>query len=191
MFDPSGTLWFTGQAGVYGRLTLPDGTVEAFAAFRRPRSVRNHRNAPGRRLLRAARRQHIGRIDPTTTQATLLGPLTPGQARAVWSDSRGRIWSSQWSAGQVAVYDPATNGWQEWRLPGERPQAYAVFVDDRDVVWLSDFGANALVRFDPASQAFSSLPLPSDPSDVRQIHGRPGEVWGAASAADKLIVFRT
>jgi streptogramin lyase len=26
---------------------------------------------------------------------------------------------------------------------------------------------------------------------VRQIHGRPGEVWGAESAADKLVVVRT
>jgi streptogramin lyase len=26
---------------------------------------------------------------------------------------------------------------------------------------------------------------------VRQIHGRPGEVWGAESAADKLVLVRT
>jgi streptogramin lyase len=26
---------------------------------------------------------------------------------------------------------------------------------------------------------------------VRQILGRPGEVWGAESAADKLVVIRT
>lgn len=26
---------------------------------------------------------------------------------------------------------------------------------------------------------------------VRQILGRPGEVWGAESAADKLVVVRT
>ena len=192
VFDPSGTLWFTGQAGVYGRLTLPDGTVEVFAApgGRGPYGITA--TPQGDVYYASLAGSHIGRIDPTTTQATLLGPPTTGQGtRRVWSDSRGRIWSSQWNAGQVAVYDPATNGWQEWRLPGERPQAYAVFVDDRDVVWLSDFGANALVRFDPASEAFSSLPLPSVPSDVRQIHGRPGEVWGAESAADKLVVVRT
>jgi virginiamycin B lyase len=89
------------------------------------------------------------------------------------------------------VYDPATDAWQEWSLPGDSPQAYAVFVDDRDDVWLSDFGANALVRFDPATQEFISLSLPSDPGDVRQIHGRPGEVWGAESAADRLVVVHT
>jgi virginiamycin B lyase len=108
----------------------------------------------------------------------------------VWADSKGRIWCSQWNAGQVAVFDPAGT-WKEWKLPGASPQAYAVFVDDRDVVWLSDFGANAIVSFDPTTERFTSFPLPSSPGEVRQLHGRPGEVWGAESAADKLVVLRT
>ena len=60
-----------------------------------------------------------------------------------------------------------------------------------DRVWLSDFGANALVVFDPVTEAFRSIPLPGTPSDVRQLLGRPGEVWGAESAADALVVVRT
>ena len=79
-----------------------------------------------------------------------------------------RIWVSEWNAGQVAVY-----------------------VDEQDIVWLSDFGGNALVRFDPATEEFRVFPLPSSPGNVRQILGRPGEVWGAESAADKLVVIRT
>jgi len=57
-------------------------------------------------------------------------------------------------------------------------------------VWLSDFGANALVRFDPTVERFESYPLPSRDGAVRQLLGRPGEVWGAESGADKLIVVR-
>ena len=98
---------------------------------------------------------------------------------------------SEYNAGQVALHDPATNAWREWRLPGDKPLAYAVYVDERDVVWLSDFGGNALVRFDPAREAFDVLPLPSRSASVRQLLGRPGEVWGAESGADKLIVVRT
>jgi virginiamycin B lyase len=89
------------------------------------------------------------------------------------------------------MYDPATGQWREWRLPGERPQAYAVYVDERDMVWLSDFGANALVRFDPARETFESFPLPSPSANIRQLWGRPGEVWGAESGVDKLVVIRT
>jgi len=57
-------------------------------------------------------------------------------------------------------------------------------------VWLSDFGDNALVRFDPATEEFTSFPLPDPDGSIRQILGRPGEVWGAASRVDKLIVLR-
>ena len=82
-------------------------------------------------------------------------------ARRVWSDSAGKVWVSEWNAGQVAVYDPANDSWQEWKLPGDGPQAYAVYVDDQDMVWLSDFRANALVRLDPTSQEFTVFELPS------------------------------
>ena len=68
---------------------------------------------------------------------------------------------------------------------------YAVYVDERDRVWLSDFGSNALVRFDPVTSRFTSLRLPSAGADVRQILGREGEVWGAESGTDKLVVVVT
>jgi virginiamycin B lyase len=89
----------------------------------------------------------------------------------------------------VGVHDPATGTWREWPLPGGNPMAYAVFVDDEDVVWLTDFGANAIVRFDPVTEAFDTIELPGPGASVRQLHGRPGEVWGAESALDKLVVI--
>jgi virginiamycin B lyase len=47
-----------------------------------------------------------------------------------------------------------------------------------------------MVRFDPAGEHFKVYPLPSPSANVRQILGRPGEVWGAESGADKLVVLR-
>jgi virginiamycin B lyase len=190
-FDADGVLWFTGQSGVYGRLAAGADTVEVFDApgGRGPYGIDATADAVYYASLAG---NHVGRIDPATGEATVLSPPTADQGtRRVWADSTGRVWSSQWNAGQVAVFDPADGSWEEWALPGGSPQAYAVYVDDRDTVWLSDFGANAVVSFDPASEEFTSFPLPSTPGEVRQIHGRPGEVWGAASAADRLVVIRT
>ncbi len=121
----------------------------------------------------------------------MLEPPTPAQgARRVWSDSQGRIWVSEWNAGQVAVYDPSSGSWREWKLPNPGARAYAVYVDEDDLIWLSDFGANAVVRFDPATEEFEVFDLPSNPSNVRQILGRRGEVWLPESAADQLVVIR-
>ena len=117
-------------------------------------------------------------------------PTAAQGARRVWADSRGRLWIAEWNAGQVAMHDPSNGTSREWRLPGSQPHAYAVYVDERDIVWLTDFGSNALVRFDPGTERFDSYPFPSNGASVRQLLGRPGEVWGAESAADALLVFR-
>lgn len=192
VFDRDGTLWFTGQAGVYGRLAPRAVAVETFEAPGGQGPYGIAATPAGDVYYASLAGNHLARVDRATGQVTVLEPPTVDQGtRRVWSDSQGRLWTSQWNAGQVAVYDPARGAWREWRLPGDAPQAYAVYVDDRDDVWLSDFGANALVRFDPATEQFRTYPLPSEPGEVRQIHGRPGEVWGAESAADKLVVVRT
>ena len=63
--------------------------------------------------------------------------------------------------------------------------------DDTDAVWISDWGANAILRFDPKAERFEAFPLPDSYASVRQLAGRKGEVWGAESAADKLIVIKS
>ena len=37
---------------------------------------------------------------------------------------------------------------------------------------------------------FESFGLPSSTASVRQLLGRPGEVWGAESGVDKIVVIR-
>jgi len=135
---------------------------------------------------------YVGQINSQTNEVSILEPPTPGQgARRVWSDSHGRIWVSEWNAGQVAVYDPSDDSWREWKLPGNRPQAYAIYVDEQDIIWLSDFGSNSIVRFDPTLEQFTVYELPTPNAGVRQLLGRTGEIWGAESATDKLVVIRT
>ncbi|HEX6291724.1 MAG TPA: hypothetical protein VFZ66_21240 [Herpetosiphonaceae bacterium] len=191
-FDRRGILWFTGQAGWYGRLDPASGKLDMFEAPRGRGPYGITATPNGNVYYASLAGSHIAELDPETGKATVLEPPTAGQgARRVWSDSQGRVWVSEWNAGQVAVYDPAAGMWREWRLPGENPQAYAVYVDEHDDVWLSDFGSNALVRFDPRQEIFQAFPLPSPQAFVRQILGRPGEIWGAESGVDKLVVIRT
>jgi virginiamycin B lyase len=187
-----GVLWFTGQAGVLGRLDPKVGRVEVFDAPQGPGPYGITTTPDGQLFYASLAGSHIGRIDHRSGGVEVLEPPTGGQgARRVWSDSRGRVWVSEWNAGQLGRYDPADGGWQEWKLPGANPMAYAVYVDDHDQLWLSDFAANALVRFDPSSERFTVVVLPSSPAKVRQLLGRPGEVWGAESGVDKLVVIRT
>lgn len=191
-FDARGRIWFTGQAGVYGRYDPATGGMKVWDAPRGRGPYGITTTPDGDVYYASLAGSHIARIDPDSGEAAVIEPPTAGQgARRVWSDSRGRIWVSEWNAGQVSVYDPADASWQAWRLPGDRPRAYAVYVDDKDMVWLTDFGANAIVRFDPARAEFTAFPSDMANANVRQLHGRPGEVWGAESGADRLVVIDT
>jgi virginiamycin B lyase len=191
-FDRKGVLWFTGQSGIYGRLDPATGKVEVFDAPRGRGPYGIAATPSGEVYYASLAGSHIARVDTATGAAKVIEPPTPGQgARRVWADSRNRVWVSEWNTGRVSLYDPATGAWRGWKLPGPNPRAYAVYVDERDRVWLSDFGANALVRFDPATETFTAFPSDREDAAVRQILGRPGEVWGAESGVDRLVVVRS
>jgi len=77
-----------------------------------------------------------------------------------------------------------------WPLPKSKDGCYAVFVDDKDKVWVSDWPANALHRFDPATEKFETFVSDKARADVRQILGRPGELWAAESGTERLVMIR-
>src|SRR5256885_420963 len=177
-FDRRGRIWFTGQNGVYGRLDAATGNLQVWDApkGRGPYGIAS--TPDGAVYYASLANSHIARIDIESGAAAVIQPPTADQgARRVWSDSRGAVWVSEWNSGNLSRYDPATGNWRSWKLPGSRPRAYAVYVDDQDIVWVSDWGANAIVRFDPKSEQFTAFKSDRNNSNVRQILGRPGEVW--------------
>lgn len=207
-FDGDGILWFTGQSGVYGRLDPASGDMKVLRAPRGPGPYGITATPDGEVYFASLAGDYVGHIDRQSDEVEEIEPPVatadaeasgeeavedaPDQGpRRVWSDSRGRIWTSQWHTGEVGVYDPAEGGWREWRLPGANPQAYAVYVDDEDKVWLSDFSMNAIVRFDPGTEEFDTFKSPRSGARVRQLLGRPGEVWAPESGTDHLVVLRT
>jgi virginiamycin B lyase len=190
-FDARGTLWFTGQAGIYGHLDPSSGEVRVTGAPRGEGPYGMCATPGGGLYFVSLAGSYLARIDPESGEATVLEPPTARQgARRVWADSRGRLWISEWNSGQLSRYEPASGDWRAWRLPGRQPMAYAVYVDELDFVWVTDFGANALLRFDPAAETFEAFPHPRPNAQVRQLLGRAGEVWGARSAQDGLVVMR-
>jgi virginiamycin B lyase len=191
-FDRSGIVWFTGQRGYYGRVDPKTGEVKVMDAPRGAGPYGITTTPDGRIFYASLANSHIAFVDVREGVATPIDPPTARQgARRVWSDSKSQIWVSEWNAGQLGFFSAHVNLWKEWKLPGSNPMPYAVFVDEADIVWLSDFGANAIVRFDPRTETFTSYPHPQPNAAVRQILGRSGEVWGAMSGQDKLLLIQT
>lgn len=191
-FDHKGILWFTGQGGIYGRLDPNTGNMEVFEAPKGQGPYGICTTPDGQVYFVSLAGSYLAQIDLDTGNATVINPPTVDQgARRVWSDSTGRLWISEWNAGKLGMYDPVTKKWKEWKLPGQNPQPYAIFVDDKDMVWISDFSSNAIVRFDPSVEEFQSFPFPSPDAKVRQLLGQTGEILGAESATDKILIIRT
>jgi virginiamycin B lyase len=191
IFDRNGIHWFTGQNGVYGRLHPKTGELKVFDAPKGRGPYGIHVTPDGVVYYASLAGSHIARIDAATDAAVPIEPPTSGQgARRVWSDSKGVVWVSEWNSGQVSRYDPKTGQWRVWKAPGAKPRVYAVYVDERDKIWVSEWSAQAMLRFDPATEQFESFKSSSGAPDVRQIHGRKGEVWTPESGADKLVVYR-
>jgi virginiamycin B lyase len=192
-FDKEGTLWFTGQSGIYGKLNTSTGQIKVFDAPKGPGPYGITTTPNGTVYFASLAGSYIAQINPTKNDSAIVIEPPPADqgARRVWSDSQGKIWVSEWNSGKLGMYNPADNKWKEWKLPGINPMPYAVYVDEKDIVWLTDFGSNAFIRFDPKNETFTEIKIPTPGANVRQILGIPGEVWGAESGTDKIISIKT
>jgi virginiamycin B lyase len=192
VFDRSGRIWFTGQRGVYGRLDPASGAMQVWDAPKGNGPYGMAVTPAGEVYFVSLAGSYLAHLDLDSGKAEVLEPPTKEQgARRVWSDSKGALWISEWNAGNLSRYDTGAKSWKTWKLPSNRPHAYGVYVDERDIVWVSDWGANAVLRFDPKSEQFQAFKSSRSPANVRQINGRPGEVWFGESGQGRIVLLRT
>ena len=193
-FDREGRLWFTGQTGFLGVLDPESGAITSIESPRGRGPYGICSTPEGQVWFVSLAGSYLGRLefsDGAIIVTEFDPPTADSGTRRVWSDSSGNLWIAQWNAGQIARFSPSDERWAEWKLPGEAPRAYAVYVDENDIVWLTDFSSNAIVRFDRETGTFDGFELQRPDAAVRQLAGRQGEVWGAESGTDHLVVVRT
>ena len=192
VFDKRGIYWFTGQTGIYGRLDPKSGDMTVFKAPRGRGPYGITITPKGDVWYVSLAGNHLAKIDLATGNATVVEPPTPNQgARRVWSDSKGRLWVSEWNSGNVSVHDPADGSWKAWKLPGEQParlfglcrrqgQGLADrFLGQRDRALRS---RDREIQRVPQRQARRQCPA----------DGRPaGEAWGGESGTNRLVVIQT
>ena len=190
IFDGKGVHWFTGQTGIYGRLDPRSGEMKVFEAPKGRGPYGIHATPDGTVYYVSLAGSFLARINADGSSTVIEPPTRRQGARRVWSDSKGNLWVAEWNSGNLSRYEPKTGKWSAWRAPGDDPHVYAVYVDETDKVWASEWSAQAMLRFDPATEKFESFRSSTGRANVRQIHGRKGEVWTPESAADKIVVYR-
>jgi virginiamycin B lyase len=103
-FDGDGDVWFTGQSGVIGKVAVKTGKTTAWDAPRGRGPYGICSTPKGDIWWASLAGSFIATIDRRTGQSTVVEPPTRNQgARRIWSDSRGRLWVSEWVSGNLST----------------------------------------------------------------------------------------
>lgn len=88
------------------------------------------------------------------------------------------MWFTQYNAGKIAKFDPATETFTEYDTSSKLSGPYAIWVDPFDNVWFSLTGIYKIGKFDQNTQTLYEYDLPSPKTHIKFIHtDDKGNVW--------------
>ena len=193
IFDNDGTLWFTLQSGMVGRLVPSTGAMHIAATPTEgtyPYGIQV--NADNEVWYVDFRGNRIGHVDADTMEITeheLPNPDSRPRRLAITQDNV--IWYTDFPRGYIGRFDPATGDVQEWMSPsGPDSQPYGIAAID-NVIWYSESGVrnDTLVRFDPEFERFQTFLIPSGGGVIRNMMATDdGNLVLACSAMNRVAL---
>ena len=191
IFDQSGTLWFTLQSGMVGRLIPSTGEMRIVATpsdNTYPYGIQV--NSEGVPWYVDFRGNRVGSIDPETmeiTEYTLPNPDARPRRLALTPDDV--VWYTDYARGYLGRFDPATGEVREWPSPsGPQSRPYGIATVGT-TVWYSESGVrdDTLVRFDTETEEFQTWLIPSGGGVVRNMMATAdGNLVLACSAVNRI-----
>jgi virginiamycin B lyase len=184
--DPkTGTFKHFNETSPYGIAIAKDDTLW-FAEF----------NAKGK----------IGKVDPETGKVTKYTvPTANAYPRRIQIAPDGAVWfaefgiSSSASAdyvegeslkGKVARFDPKTETFKEYQLPGRSPSPYAFGMDAKGNLWYSNMHEDLVGCLDPNTGKTVEYPLPFSENTMREFFlDDQGRVWWASPSNNNVGYF--
>ncbi|MBI3981799.1 MAG: hypothetical protein HY337_02730 [Gemmatimonadetes bacterium] len=173
VFDQQGTLWFTLQSGMVGRLvpgTSELKVVTTPTSNTYPYGIQvNSKGVPWYVDFRGNR---IGSVDPVTMEIReypLPDPAARPRRIALTPDDV--VWYTDHARGYLGRFDPRTGEVREWPSPGGRESRPYGIASIGSIIWYSESGVrpNTLVRFDPRTEQFQTWAIPSGGGVVRNM----------------------
>ena len=103
-------------------------------------------------------------------------------------DAEGRVWFGEFGGERIGMFDPKTEQFKEWEVPGKFYAPYDAMADKTGHLWTGGMNNDRVLRLDTATGKFNEYPLPHY-TNVRRIfvddsHDKPilwlGNNHGAA-----------
>lgn len=130
------------------------------------------------------------RVDGKTHKITGYQPPTAGLPRRIQAAADGTIWFCEFRAGKLAHFDPKTETFKEYPLPGgTEASPYALGLYD-NAVWYSSEHLDEIGRLDPATGKVTEYPVPMSENAMREfLPDASGKLWWASPPNNKVGYF--
>jgi len=134
----------------------------------------------------------IGKIDGKTLEVKTWNP--PGSntvySRRIQIDADGNIWFSQSGAGQIGRFDPKTETFKNYPLPGPNASPYAMNLDRNHDVWYSSEYQDEVGRLNTTTGQVTEYPFPHAEITSREYFlDAQGRMWYATPSNNKVGYF--
>jgi virginiamycin B lyase len=117
-------------------------------------------------------------------------PPTKGKPQRLQVDSDGVVWFSERRGGKIGRFDPKTETFKEFPLPGPEPSPYAIGIDRNHMIWYSSHEQDTLGRMDPKTGEVTEYPFPHSEISMREFFlDSQGRMWYASSVNNKIGYF--
>lgn len=193
ILDQKGTLWFTMQSGMVGRLVPETGEMKIVrtpTANTYPYGIAV--NSAGVPWYVDFRGNRIGSVDPVSMKITEYKlPDSAARPRRIAITSDDAVWFTDHARGYIGRFDPKTGAIREWPSPGGRQSRPYGIAATGSIIWYSESGVrpNTLVRFDPATEKFQAWTIPSGGGVVRHMMSTPdGNLVLALSGVNRVAL---
>lgn len=117
-------------------------------------------------------------------------PPSPGEPRRVEVAPDGSIFFGEYFTGKIARFDPKTETFKEWQLPGPQPSPYALAVDKDSKVWYGSYYTDVVGCLDPKTGKVIEYPYPHSENSLREFFiDAQGRIWYGSPSNDRVGYF--
>jgi virginiamycin B lyase len=110
--------------------------------------------------------------------------------RRIQVDTDGTVWFAEYNIGKLAHFDPKTEKFVEYQLPGPDPTPYALYIGKNHELWYSSEYTDVIGRLDPKTGKVLEYPFPHSENTMREFFpDSQGRMWYATPANNKVGYF--
>ena len=132
----------------------------------------------------------IGRIDAKTEKVTQWSPPTPGTPQRLAIDSDGIVWFGERTGNKIGRFDPKTETFKEYPLPGPSASPYPITVGKDNGIWYGSTDQDLIGRLDPNTGKVIEYPFPHSEAMMREFFlDSQGRIWFATPTNNRVGYF--